>query len=386
MFNTILDENHLLPAFKTNNNLIILSSDNNYSLYLGVCIQSIIYNANSKINYDIIVLEDNITDNNKKLITELAQDKNNISIRFFNMQIFSDKYKTIFFTRAQFSIATYYRFFIPEIFSKYNRALYLDCDLVICKDISPLFETKFDNYCIIATPDIQVINDCVQKQPVDGWNLPFNTYLHNILDIKNINEYFQAGMMILNITKLKTMKMSLKCIEKLKEIRHPVYVDQDILNSVFYKQVKFTDLKWNYMYHIQKTDYLVGNIPSNLYDQYIKAKNEIPCILHLTGRQKPWNNPNQIFAEYFWKYARQTPFYEKIIYQNLKKEIPYNANNAIDLTLVRETANYLKNKITYWRYRLLSKITFGKKRRKYKQKRKELKTRLKQVRAFLKGK
>lgn len=140
------------------------------------------------------------------------------------------------------------------------------------------------------------------------------------------------------------------------------------------------------MYHIQKTDYLVGNIPSNLYDQYIKAKNEIPCILHLTGRQKPWSNPNQIFAEYFWKYARQTPFYEKIIYQNLKKEIPYNTNNAIDLTLVRETANYLKNKITYWRYRLLSKITFGKKRRKYKQKRKELKTRLKQVRAFLKGK
>lgn len=80
-----------------------------------------------------------------------------------------------------------------------------------------------------------------------------------------------------------------------------------------------------------------------------------------------------------------TPFYEEILFKNLNSR-NRNANNAIDLTLVRETANYLKNKITYWRYRLLSKITFGKKRRKYKQKRKELKTRLKQVRAFLKGK
>lgn len=83
-----------------------------------------------------------------------------------------------------------------------------------------------------------------------------------------------------------------------------------------------------------------------------------------------------------------TPFYEEILFknQNCQSCNTNNAIKAIDLTIVRETANYLKNKIRYWRYRLLSKITFGKKRRKYKQKRKELKARLKQVRAFLKGK
>lgn len=65
---------------------------------------------------------------------------------------------------------------------------------------------------------------------------------------------------------------------------------------------------------------------------------------------------------------------------------PNKASICDNETIIKDIGNYTKNKIRYWRYRLLSKITFGKKRKKYNQKRKELKARLKQVRAFLKGK
>lgn len=386
MFNTIQDVKQLKPLFKSDN-LIIMSSDNNYALYLGVCVQSIIANQNPKYNYDIVILEDNITDNNKKLISNLCAQRKNIAVRFFNMKEFAERYKKLFYVRAQFSMATYYRFFIPEIFYQYTRALYLDCDLVVCKDISPLFTMDMKQNYILATPDIQVINDCSLKQPVDGWSLSFDKYLADILKIKNTNRYFQAGMMIMDINKLKKFDMLSKCIECLKEVKHPVYVDQDILNSVFYNYVGFIDLKWNHVYHVQKTDYLAGNIPDVMYREYLKAREEGPYVLHLTGRQKPWIKPNQILAECFWQYARQTPFYEEIIYKNVllnQPTIQMKQDIPLFLPNIKDVLNYKNNYIKYLKYKFLTKLSWGKKHDKYKQKKNIYKNKIKNARNFLK--
>ena len=162
------------------------------------------------------------------------------------------------------------------------------------------------------------------------------------------------------------------------------YVDQDVLNKVCYKMVALLDSSWNTITDAGKRKGMMPLLPERLYNKWLSDRIK-PKIIHYASVTKPWNAPESDLADHWWHYARMTPFYEEILFKNLNSQ-NRNANNAIDLTLVRETANYLKNKITYWRYRLLSKITFGKKRRKYKQKRKELKTRLKQVRAFLKGK
>ena len=100
----------------------------------------------------------------------------------------------------------------------------------------------------------------------------------------------------------------------------------------------------------------------------------------LCAKYPQMSETTKAYKEYPISFIKITEETEEILFKNL------NTNNAMVLTFVRETANYFKNKIRYWRYHLLSKITFGKKRKKYKQKRKELKARLKQVRAFLKVK
>lgn len=56
------------------------------------------------------------------------------------------------------------------------------------------------------------------------------------------------------------------------------------------------------------------------------------------------------------------------------------------MNIIRDVANYSRNRFNYYRYKFLSKITFDKMRKHYKKKRKELKSKLKQVRKFLKGK
>lgn len=62
------------------------------------------------------------------------------------------------------------------------------------------------------------------------------------------------------------------------------------------------------------------------YETYLYSKNN-PKIIHFAGPNKPWNNPQIPMSEFFWKYAKELPFYEEILYANLKteeKNITYN--------------------------------------------------------------
>ena len=53
---------------------------------------------------------------------------------------------------------------------------------------------------------------------------------------------------------------------------------------------------------------------------------------------------------------------------------------------IRDISNYSKNRFNYYRCKLLSNLTFGNMRRHYKDKKKKLKAKIKEVRRFLKGK
>lgn len=65
-------------------------------------------------------------------------------------------------------------------------------------------------------------------------------------------------------------------------------------------------------------------------------------------------------------------------YNTLK---PKENNNNI----IKDIANYSKNRFNYYRCRLLANVTFGKMRKHYKNKKKELKAKIKAVRRFLKS-
>ena len=73
----------------------------------------------------------------------------------------------------------------------------------------------------------------------------------------------------------------------------------------------------------------------------------------------------------------------------LFKLIKYQAQQPKEdnnIQLLQNIANYSSNRLNYYRCKLLSKITFGKMRKHYKNKRKDLKLKIKQVKQFLKRK
>lgn len=97
--------------------------------------------------------------------------------------------------------------------------------------------------------------------------------------------------------------------------------------------------------------------------EYYQKRLDIPFPISICP-QKEYENENRL----------------RFIEQEIK-----NKNNLTPF-IVKDAFDYTKNKIKYWRCKLLAKLTFGKMRKHYKTKKKELKNRLKQVRSFLKGK
>lgn len=389
------------PAFENNNNLIVLSADNNYAFYLGVCIESIAENCLASLNYDIVVLETNIHEYYKKQMISMLNKFHNISLRFYNLSCFS-QYMNILESRtnAYFTAATYYRLYTPEIFYNYDRMLYLDCDLAVVSDFSELLRIPFEGKLLIAVPDITVQGLAFSPLEKVAWRC--DDYLQEKLGIMDFSNYFQAGVLIFNLKGLRKMQFTKEALKKLNEIEKPRWVDQDILNSVLYKKVKYIDVKYNYTYHLEfkENNYQLEAIKKRflpLYDQLIKLKKRLPVIIHYTSSKKPWKYPMLKYANLWWQYACMTPFYEKILYLNLENNIPTYMQQAsrivnqqiiqkIDWTIIRDIHNYWKIKLNYLRCRFLSHITLGRAKLHYKKKKKGLKSRIKQIRSFLRGK
>ena len=107
----------ILPAFAQNNIPVCFSCDANFVPYLGVCISSIVHSSSIKNNYDILILEDKIPEWNKQRVLSLVKDKPNFSIRFVNVTPFFEQASSKrFYIRDRYTLSTYARFFIPDIF------------------------------------------------------------------------------------------------------------------------------------------------------------------------------------------------------------------------------------------------------------------------------
>ena len=100
--------NILLDKLFPNEISCVFATDNNYVPYLSIAIQSIVENSDSNNMYGIYVLEENLTNANKRKLK--FQEKENLKITFVNIKYLIDKYRTIFHLHDYVTVATYFRF------------------------------------------------------------------------------------------------------------------------------------------------------------------------------------------------------------------------------------------------------------------------------------
>lgn len=279
---------------------VVFAADDAYVPMLTTTIQSMLVNANPDRHYDIIVLERDISEQNKQNITLFFKKYPYATIRFHDVSrtIASFHLTT---NNPHISVETYYRFIIQEALPFYSKILYLDCDLVVNGDISELYDMNINNAAIGAIRDIDFLGNLNMK------NGERQEYTNCVLHMRNPYGYFQAGVLIMNLDRLREIHT---VNEWLDIASRPgfIYNDQDILNMECEGEVAYLDYVWNVMHDCAgRVQGVFAFAPALVYQEYLSSR-KTPKIVHYAGFDKPWKNPWCDFGPLYWQYAQQTPF------------------------------------------------------------------------------
>ena len=308
------------PAFNKNNVAIALSADNYYLPYISTLINSIRINSSNNNNYDIIVMHKNISAQGQNRVQRSISDANNFKLRFVNVLSFNGKFEKLFL-RGHFTIETWFRLLMPELFVNYDKILYLDSDMVTIADVAELFQTNIKDYLLAACHDADTAG------LYNGYEPRKKKYMDNYLALSSPYDYFQAGVILFNLKKFRET-YTVKEMLKLAASREWQLLDQDVLNVLAKDKVKYVDMSWNVMFdwrYIRRQD-IISLAPKHLSDMYDRAHAH-PKIIHYAGPDKPWNDPCADYADFFWRYAKESNFYEEIVLrmttnrQNHKKNL-----------------------------------------------------------------
>ncbi|GGI14191.1 hypothetical protein GCM10007377_09700 [Galliscardovia ingluviei] len=284
---------------------IVLAADDAYVPMLATTIHSILSNADTEYYYDFIVLHRNISVQNQNTLSSFVSRAKHASIRFYDVQRIIENY-VLDTNNPHISIETYYRFIIQDILPFYKKVLYLDCDLIVNADIATLYATDIKNYCLAAVKDIDFTGTLAMK---DGKR---KQYTDTVLHMNNGFNYFQAGVMLLNLDELRMLHTVEEWLAMSTDTAY-IYNDQDILNMECEGKVLYLDARWNVMHDCAgRVDGVFAFAPAEDFLAYQQARRD-PSIVHYAGFEKPWKNPWCDFGPLYWHYAQQTPFSVQLI-------------------------------------------------------------------------
>ena len=289
---------------------IVLACNNGYTRITSVLTESILKNSSPSKKYDIYLLHVDITKENMKILKDQVSGYPNCTITFINVKRRLAEYDNLFVDR-HLSVETYFRFFAMDIFPNMDKILYLDCDTVVCSDVAELFETDLEGRSIGAVPDADIISLYPVENPTDP---EVHGNIDNNIGLKSYTDYFQAGVLIFNLGKIRK-NHTVKELFETAMSRKWKFQDQDVLNSIFKGDVKYINIEWNTLYEcFNRMERIKLYAPHNIYAAYLKAKSA-PKLIHYAGTPKPWHRMDADMGEYFWKYAKTSPFFEILIHE-----------------------------------------------------------------------
>lgn len=265
---------------------VFFATDDNYAPFLAVTFKSILDNASKDFSYKFYVLTTNLSSSYEKRIKEFESE--DVKIEFIFLKETIEKIKAKFHLRDYYSIETYYRFFIANMFPQYDKVLYCDCDVIVLGDIAELYNHNIDNYLVGACPE-----EVMTEVKI------FGDYVEQALDVE-CEKYFNAGVMLMNLDGFRKENIEEKFFDMLQKYTFRVTQDEDYLNVLCKGKVKLFHLGWN------KTAF--KNDKFN--DKDLK-------LIHYKIHWKPWHYDGVLYENHFWDYAKQTSFYEEILNKKL---------------------------------------------------------------------
>lgn len=285
---------------------VLYQSDNNYAVFMGVSICSLLENNQDIENIVIYVIDDGINEENHRKIQGMVENYGRKIIFVTGKKIFENKQITNAFSYKSMRKNThsylkmFFDILLPDL---KEHLLYIDCDTAVTGNLSELIDLDMQGKTIGMVMDSLVINS---KRTV---GLRLN------------DKYYNSGVILFDVERWKKLQCAESILFHIENGRTYGTIDQDVLNVVLKEEILTLPIKYNLQpIHIEYPYSLYSKIYKHKEEYY--SKNEIeeavkaPSIIHYLRYigESPWNSDNvHPGTRFFDKYLALSPWknYEK---------------------------------------------------------------------------
>ena len=163
-------------------------------------------------------------------------------------------------------VTTYFKLLVPDLLPhNVDRAIWLDCDMLVTRDIALLWDVDLNGYPTAA----------VQDQLVPLVSSRGGIARCAELGISTQAKYFNAGVMLMSLSAWRREGVTRKALTYLREnARSVMFWDQEGLNVVLASKWQELPRSWN--------------VNVSLPGWRRAPRDRAPAILHFAGMLKPW--------------------------------------------------------------------------------------------------
>ena len=263
---------------------IVYIADDNYVMPATVSILSLLKNfKNHSKMAEIYVVGVSLSKENEESLKKLD------NVQILNLD---NKYENLHAEHNHVTKAALFKFDIADIFKNYDKVLYLDCDTLILRDLTKLLKTDINGYYAAVVRDILAV--------LKG----------DANDIGVGNNYFNSGMMLLNIKKMREDSLGERLLDAKLNETVKRYMDQNVFNTVFKNYVKFLHPNYNFLTSNLKFTFFTL---CSLFNVWTLR----PVVVHFTYYLKPWAYKDVEFSKQWMKYYNLSEY--KDVPLNLKE-------------------------------------------------------------------
>ena len=296
---------------------IVFLLDNKYFFCTYVALVSLIHSKNKDTYYDISILHTGLSLKYQAILSRLNNTDIHITFIGFDPQKYLN-IKNVYHVTNTACV----KFDIPNIFCDLDKILYIDGDVLIKQDLTPLFNIDLGDNYIAAVREMQA----------SLWNY------HQIVGSEF---YINSGVMLLNLKKMREDDIPAKMMAlKACQPKEWKCMDQDVFNKICDKKILLLGLEMNCTISIFiKRKWDIGYINS-FYGTNYKSYDDLyqqAFILHFAGDYKPW--------VYDLKQQNITKDYFEILKHSL---LSYSAPTLKQLPRVVNNINKYKYELKKW--------------------------------------
>ena len=289
---------------------------------LGVTLRSFLKSCGPTEQYDVIMLHRSLDTNVKSDLEILCAGKSNVSLRFIDLSLIDEG----LFDRVGYSnkkindeinkISVSPELILPWILPKYSRVLSVEWHTLFNSPVKMIWDQQADDSaCILAAPnlvELARINTTFQNK---------YRFARRTLGMSDPYSFFDSSAMVLELDRMR-VDQDLRSIIALYKNQHFDLWPCDAFNSVYEGRVTYLSFKHVYPVIAESwRKYIVQFAPLSYYKDFQEVDDA--CVIQYDPAM--YSDPQPGYAMVaFWDLARESPFYETILFNQLDLRLQSN--------------------------------------------------------------